>query len=78
MNRTLKITLLAFLLLNFTIAGLSDAAAYLDPGTGNIIFQSIIAAAATGVAVAVSAWKNVLRFVGRIFAGRGGKDANKN
>jgi len=31
------------LLCNFTIAGMSNAAAYVDPGTGSIIFQSMIA-----------------------------------
>jgi hypothetical protein len=78
MGRRLKYTLLSFLLLNFTIAGVSDAAAYLDPGTGSIIFQSIIAAAATGLAVFASAWKRVLHFVGRIFNGSAGEDANKH
>jgi hypothetical protein len=78
MNRRLKYALLSFLLLNFTIAGVSDAAAYLDPGTGSIIFQSIIATAATGIAVFASAWKNVLRFVSRVFNGRIGKDADKH
>ncbi len=38
MNRTQKYILLSLALLNFTIAGVSDAAAYLDPGTGSIIF----------------------------------------
>jgi len=67
MSRRLKYTLLSFLLLNFTIAGVSNAAAYLDPGTGSIIFQSAIAAVATGLAVFASAWKSVVRFVSRIF-----------
>jgi hypothetical protein len=62
MNRTQKYILLSFTLLNFTIAGVSDAAAYLDPGTGSIIFQSIIAAVATGVAVFATAWKNIVSF----------------
>jgi hypothetical protein len=78
MSRRLKYTLLSFLLLNFTIAGVSDAAAYLDPGTGSIIFQSIIAAAATGLAVFASAWKRVLHFVGSFFNGSAGEDANKH
>jgi hypothetical protein len=62
MNRTQKYILLSFALANFTIAGVSDAAAYLDPGTGSIIFQSIIAAVATGLAVFASAWKNLVSF----------------
>jgi hypothetical protein len=78
MRRRLKYTLLAFLLLNFTIASVSNAAAYLDPGTGSIIFQSIIAALATGAAVLASAWKSVAGFFVRLFNGRAGKDADRN
>jgi hypothetical protein len=78
MGRRLKYALLAFLLLNFTIAGVSNAAAYLDPGTGSIIFQSIIAALATGAAVLASAWKSVAGFFGRLFRGGTGKDADRN
>jgi hypothetical protein len=62
MNRTQKYILLSFALANFTIAGVSDAAAYLDPGTGSIIFQGVIAAVATGLAVFASAWKNLVSF----------------
>jgi hypothetical protein len=62
MNRTQKYILLSLALLNFTIAGVSDAAAYLDPGTGSIIFQSIIAVVATGLAVFATAWKNLVNF----------------
>jgi hypothetical protein len=62
MNRTQKYILLSFALANFTIAGVSDAAAYLDPGTGSIIFQGVIAAVATGLAVFASAWKSVVSF----------------
>jgi hypothetical protein len=62
MNPRLEYTLLIFALLNFTIAGVSDAAAYLDPGTGSIIFQSVIAAIATGLAVFSTAWKKVAVF----------------
>ena len=50
MNRTRKYILLSLALLNFTIAGVSDAAAYLDPGTGSLIIQSLIGLIA-GVAV---------------------------
>ena len=69
MTRKLKYILLCLMLLNFTIAGLSEAAAYLDPGTGSIIFQGIIAAAATGLAVLATAWKNVTGFFARLFNG---------
>jgi hypothetical protein len=67
MSRKIKYILLCFVLLNFTIAGVSEAAAYLDPGTGSIIFQSIIAVAATGLAVLATAWKNVTGFFGGFF-----------
>jgi hypothetical protein len=42
----------------------SPALAYIDPGTGSIIFQGIIAAAAAGAAVMLSYWqrlKNLFR-----------------
>jgi hypothetical protein len=62
MTRKLKYILLCLMLLNFTIAGVSEAAAYLDPGTGSIIFQSIVAVAATGLAMLATAWKNITGF----------------
>jgi hypothetical protein len=62
MHRRTKYALLIFLLCNFTIAGVSNAAAYLDPGTGSIIFQSVIAVVASGVAVFATAWRNIVRF----------------
>jgi hypothetical protein len=67
MNRTQKYILLSLALLNFTIAGVSDAAAYLDPGTGSILFQSIIAVVATGLAVFATAWKNLVNFFKSLF-----------
>lgn len=70
MERRKKIALLIFLLCNFTIAGVSNAAAYLDPGTGSIIFQSIIAVAASGLAVFATAWKSVVRFFDGLFNNR--------
>jgi hypothetical protein len=71
MNPRLKYILLIFALLNFTIAGVSDAAAYLDPGTGSIIFQSVIAAIATGLAVFSTAWKKVAVFFSRLLSNIG-------
>jgi hypothetical protein len=71
MNPRLQYTLLIFALLNFTIAGVSDAAAYLDPGTGSIIFQSVIAAIATGLAVFSTAWKKVAVFFSRLLSNIG-------
>jgi hypothetical protein len=68
MNRRPKYILLSFALMTFTIAGVSDAAAYLDPGTGSILFQSIIAIVASSLAVIATAWKTVTRSFGRLFS----------
>jgi hypothetical protein len=78
MNRTQKYILLSLALLNFTVAGVSDAAAYLDPGTGSIIFQSIIAVVATGLAVFATAWKNVVSFFSRLFNSNIKKHSDKD
>jgi hypothetical protein len=78
MNRTQKYILLSLALLNFTIAGVSDAAAYLDPGTGSIIFQSIIAVVATGLAVFATAWKNVTVFFKGLFNSNIKKHSDKD
>jgi hypothetical protein len=78
MNRTQKYILLSLALLNFTIAGVSDAAAYLDPGTGSIIFQSIIAVVATGLAVFATAWKNLVNFFKGLFTSNIKKHSDKD
>ena len=70
MDRRKKYALLIFLSCNFTIAGISNAAAYLDPGTGSIIFQGIIAVVASGLAVFAAAWKSVVRFFSGMFNNR--------
>jgi hypothetical protein len=67
MNRAARYLLLCFVLLNFTIAGVSDAAAYLDPGSGSILFQSAVAVVASGVAVFAPAWKSITGFFRRVF-----------
>ncbi len=77
MNKKTKYVLLCFGLLNFTIAGVTDAAAYLDPGTGSIIFQGIIAVVASGVAIFVTAWKSVLQFFNGFFNGNTKKQSDK-
>ena len=76
MKRRSKYFLLGFVLLNFTIAGISDAAAYLDPGTGNILFQSIIAVVASALAVIATARQAVTAFFGRLFSIK--KDVRKD
>lgn len=67
MNRAIKYLLLCFALVNFTIAGVSDAAAYLDPGSGSILFQSIVAVVASGLAIFATAWRSIAGFFGRAF-----------
>ncbi len=66
--------LLAFGLLNFTVAGISDAAAYLDPGTGSILFQSVIAVVASALAVLATARQAVAQFFNRLFRRNAGQD----
>jgi hypothetical protein len=78
MNRTQKYILLSLALLNFTIAGVSDAAAYLDPGTGSILFQSIIAVVATGLAIFATAWKNLVNFFKGLFTSNIKKHSDKD
>jgi hypothetical protein len=74
----MKCALLCFAMLNFTIAGVSNAAAYLDPGTGSIIFQSVIASVATGLAVCATAWKSVTACFSRVFGGNIKKHSDKD
>src|ERR1700753_2514028 len=81
MNRRTKYALLIFLLCDFTIACLSNAASYLDPGTGSIIFQSMIAVVASGIAVVATAWRSVVRFFSGLFnnsnAGKHSEKSNR-
>jgi hypothetical protein len=78
MTTKTKYALLIFGLLNFTLAGVCDAAAYLDPGTGSILFQSVIAAVASGLAVVVTARQAVVRFFSGLFKRDTGQDIINN
>ena len=78
MTKRTKYALLISSLLNFTLAGVCDAAAYLDPGTGSILFQSAIAAVASGVTVIVTARQAVARFFARLFKRNSGQDIVNN
>jgi hypothetical protein len=69
-NRISKYFLLSFALVNFTIAGVSDAAAYLDPGSGSILFQGTVAVVASGLAIFATAWRSIAGFFGRAFKRR--------
>jgi hypothetical protein len=78
MTTRTKYALLIFGLLNFTLAGMCDAAAYLDPGTGSILFQSAIAAVASVLSVVVTARQALARFFTAIFKRNAGRDTVKN
>jgi hypothetical protein len=78
MTTKAKYALLIFGLLNFTLAGVCDAAAYLDPGTGSILFQSAVAAVASCLAVFVTARQAVVRFFAGLFKRGSGRDIVNN
>jgi hypothetical protein len=78
MTTRTKYLLLIFGLLNFTLAGVCDAAAYLDPGTGSILFQSVIAAVASGLAIVATARQAVTRFFVGLFKRDAGRDTVNN
>ena len=78
MTTKTRYALLIFGLLNFTLAGVCNAAAYLDPGTGSILFQSAVAAVASGLAVVVTARQAVARFFAGLFKRNGGQDVINN
>jgi hypothetical protein len=78
MTTKAKYALLIFGLLNFTLAGVCDAAAYLDPGTGSILFQSAIAAVASVLSVVVTARQAVARFFTGMFKRNAERDIVNN
>ena len=78
MTTRAKYALLIFGLLNFTLAGTYEAAAYLDPGTGSILFQSTVAAVASCMAVVVTARRAVVRFFSGVFKRNAGQDIAKS
>jgi hypothetical protein len=51
-----------------------DAQAYIDPGTGSILIQGLIAAVVGGLFYLRSAWGRIKAFFGR----RGAEAADKN
>ena len=78
MTTRTKYALLIFGLLNFTLAGMCDAFAYLDPGTGSILFQSVIAAVASALAIVATARQAVARFFVGLFKRDAGQDIVNN
>lgn len=74
---TLIITLAAFCLLTFCV---SSAYAYLDPGTGSMMVQAVIAAvAAVSVSIGIF-WHRLRTFFSGLFGrkNKGGNDVNDN
>ncbi|MCK9553996.1 hypothetical protein [Aquamicrobium sp.] len=70
MNQTSK--LISFALALVGALSISDTAyAYLDPGTGSIIVQSIIGSVAATVGIASIYWRKVFDFVRRLFGKSG-------
>lgn len=51
--------------LAFYLAATADARAYIDPGTGSILLQSIIAALAVGASFVAGFWRNIRSFFRR-------------
>jgi hypothetical protein len=67
MKRSNKLSLFCFIFLFFMFVSVSQAYAYLDPATGSMVVQAVIAALAA-VGVAFSVFRRKLRaFVARIF-----------
>ena len=67
MNRTQFISILAFLGAGLCYA--APAFAYIDPGTGSIILQGLIASIAGLIVVARLYWQRVKQFVSRLMSG---------
>lgn len=59
----------------FTLFWASNVHAYLDPGTGSIVLQSVIAAAVAGVYTVKIYWHSIKSFFGSRF---GKKDLKRN
>ena len=61
------IILIIFLSFAYFLSGTSTANAYLDPGTGSIILQSILAFIASTAATIIVFWANVKKFNKKFF-----------
>jgi hypothetical protein len=63
----MKIYKVISLILVYLFSSTSNANAYLDPGTGSIILQAILAFIAGAAATASLWWENFKAFVKKIF-----------
>ena len=59
-----KLTVLIFV---YLLSSVSNANAYIDPGTGSIILQAILAFIAGAVATVSLWWGNLKMFIKKIF-----------
>jgi hypothetical protein len=57
-----------FLFFLFTFACVYDASAYIDPGTGSLIVQAIIAGIAGGLFAIKTFWRQIKSFFSNLFS----------
>ena len=57
-----------FFILLFYLISSSSSYAYLDPGTGSIILQAIIAALAAATTVVTGFWKKIKTICSKVFS----------
>ncbi len=74
MKKIIYLTKLIFL---FYCLGIVKAYAYLDPGTGSIILQAIIAAIATAGATITYYWRKIKISIKNIFIKKNKKDLSE-
>lgn len=65
----MKLTTCLLLALVFVVGFASSAHAYLDPGTGSIILQGLIATIAAGLATSRLWWYRLKERIGKIMHG---------
>ena len=63
----MKINKILVLILTYLFCSISNANAYLDPGTGNIILQAILAFIAGAAATISLWWMNLKIFIKKVF-----------
>mgnify|MGYP004382785105 FL=1 len=71
----MKIFKILYFLIIIYLASVSKALAYLDPGTGSVILQAIIAAIATAGATIAFYWRKIKMLIKNFFEK---KDKNKS
>ena len=63
----MAINKILILILTYLFCSMSNANAYLDPGTGNIILQAILAFIAGAAATVSLWWMNLKIFIKKVF-----------